>query len=111
MKSQLTAYNPTTNLDVPQKWLLEVDLTKMFLQYCQKIEKAKYCAKSLLEFWILLQTEVPSSICLVHTSKAIDFSPGTVTESTILFSSLEDRVTEVEMLFYNKIKDSTVGIT
>ena len=30
MKCQLTIYDPTTNTDVPQKWLSEVDLTKMF---------------------------------------------------------------------------------
>ena len=90
MKSQLTVYDPTTNLDVPQKWLLEVDLTKMFSQYHHKVGKAKYAAKTPLEYWTLLQTEVPSSICLVHTTKTIDHQPGTVTESTILFPTLQE---------------------
>ena len=66
MKSQLTVYDPTTNSDVPTKWLSEVDLTKMFSQYHHKVGKAKYAAKTPLEYWTLLQTEVPSSIRLVH---------------------------------------------
>ena len=90
MKCQLTVYDPTTNTDVLQKWLSEVDLTKMFSKYHNKLGKAKYSAKTPLKFWTLLQIEVPSSIHLVHNSKIIDFGPGTVKESTVLFPTLEE---------------------
>ena len=67
-----------------------MNLTKIFSQYANKLEKAKYAAKTPLEFWTILQTEIPSSICLVHTTKSVDFFPGTITESTILFPTLEE---------------------
>ena len=84
MKCQLVAYDPTTNTEVPQKWLSEVDLTKMFFQYHHKVGKAKYSAKTLLKFWTLLQTKVPSSTLCPRSTDHPNFSIVQVTACQIL---------------------------